>query len=64
MLNGWTAERRARQAQAIHGWQPWQWSTGPKSDEGERRSSLTAFRGAERPRFRELVKALNAMLRE
>ena len=64
MSNGWTAERRARQAKAIHRWQPRQWSTGPKTTEGKQRSSRNAFRGGERPRFRELVKAMNAALRE
>lgn len=41
----WTAERRARQAEAIRGWAPWQHSTGPRSTEGKARSSRNADRG-------------------
>lgn len=34
-MNGWTAERKARQAELIRTWEPWRKSTGPKSDEGK-----------------------------
>ena len=30
-MNGWTSERRARQARLIHSWKPWAKSTGPKT---------------------------------
>ncbi|SMG25651.1 hypothetical protein SAMN06265784_102453 [Paraburkholderia susongensis] len=39
MANGWTPERRAKQAEAIKRWKPWEQSTGPKSREGEAVSS-------------------------
>lgn len=42
--NGWTPERRARQAQMIHRWQPWNHSTGAKTPEGKAKSSRNAFR--------------------
>lgn len=44
MKNGWTAERRARQAEAIRRWQPWAKSTGPRSAEGKATSSKNAHR--------------------
>ena len=31
IANGWTKERRAKQAMAIHNWEPWDRTTGPKS---------------------------------
>ena len=31
MANGWTLERRARQATLIHGWRPWERSTGART---------------------------------
>lgn len=41
----WTPERRAKQAENIHRWKPWQKSTGPRSLEGKARSSRNADRG-------------------
>ncbi len=35
MGNGWTPERRARQAEAIRRWKPWEKSTGPRTPEGK-----------------------------
>lgn len=44
MANGWTPERQARQAAAIHSWQPWAHSTGARTPEGRAKSSRNAFR--------------------
>ena len=33
--NGWTSERRARQAEQIRRWRPWERSTGPTSSSGK-----------------------------
>lgn len=44
MANGWTEERRARQAERIKQWRPWEKSTGPKSEDGKKRASLNAFK--------------------
>jgi hypothetical protein len=33
--NGWTPERRARQAEMIRKWKPWEKSTGPKTAVGK-----------------------------
>lgn len=54
MGNGWTPERRARQAEMIRQWQPWKNSTGPVSAEGKARASHNAWKGAARPLMREL----------
>jgi hypothetical protein len=32
---GWSDERRARQSEMIHRWQPWTRSSGPKTPEGK-----------------------------
>lgn len=44
MANGWTPERRARQAEAIKRWKPWEQSTGPRTDDGKTRSSENALK--------------------
>lgn len=43
--SGWTDERRAKQSEAIRRWQPWNLSTGPRTDEGKARSSRNADKG-------------------
>ena len=43
MANGWTPERRARQALAIRTWKPWERSTGPVTDAGKASSSQNAL---------------------
>ena len=45
MANGWTPERRRRQAEISREWAPWKKSTGPKSYEGKARVSLNNYRG-------------------
>ena len=63
-MNGWSKERRARQAELIRGWQPWAKSTRPKSDEGKERVSRNAWRGGHRERLRELSKLVNTEIRQ
>lgn len=58
MANGWTLERRQRQVEIIHQWNPWEKSTGAKTIEGKARASLNAYKGAVRPRLRKLAKVL------
>ena len=48
--NGWTPERRARQAASIRCWQPWRCSTGPKTDAGKARVAKNALRHGRRSR--------------
>lgn len=42
MANGWTLERRQRQAELINTWKPWIRSTGARTIEGKARSSQNA----------------------
>ena len=63
MVNGWTPERRARQAELIRTWQPWAKSTGPRSPEGRQRVSRNAWTGGHRAQLRELSKLVNAEVR-
>lgn len=58
MANGWTTERRARQAKAIRGWRPWEQSTGPRTTEGKARASQNAYRGGHRQVQRQFAKLL------
>src|SRR5262245_17748823 len=58
MPNGWTAERRARQAQLIRSWRPWERSTGPRTAAGRARVSRNAYKGATRATLKALRKAL------
>ncbi|HEY8190934.1 MAG TPA: hypothetical protein VIG74_00815, partial [Alphaproteobacteria bacterium] len=70
--NGWTPERRARQAALIRTWRPWTRSTGPKTAAGKMRTRLNAqthgFRGARGREFyaaireqRKLLRAINQL---
>ena len=45
MANGWTQERRARQAALIRTWKPWERSTGARTAAGKARS----IRNADKP---------------
>jgi hypothetical protein len=63
MANGWTLERRQRQAELIRQWKPWVQSTGPKSAEGKALVSRNAWRGGYRAELRELTKLVNAEVR-
>jgi hypothetical protein len=56
--NGWTPERRARQAAAIQRWKPWERSTGPKSPHGKATVARNAYKGGWRALLRELRQAL------
>jgi hypothetical protein len=58
MANGWTLERRQRQAEMIRKWKPWEQSTGPRSSDGKAMSSQNAYRGGMRPKLKELSRLL------
>ena len=64
MVNGWTLERRAKQAELIRQWQPWKQSTGPKSVEGKQRIGSNAYKGGHRSKLREIIKLVNAEVRQ
>ena len=57
-MNGWTSERKARQAALIRHWRPWEQSTGPKTEAGKARAARNAFKGGVRPMLRELGRLL------
>ena len=59
MANGWTLERRARQAERIRNWRPWERSSGPKSEAGKAVVASNAWKGGTREVLRELSRALS-----
>ena len=64
MTNGWTLERRARQAELIHRWKPWERATGPRTPEGKARMAQNAYKGGMRPLLRDLARGLREQRRE
>lgn len=58
MGNGWTPERRARQAELIRLWRPWEKSTGPKTAKGKSVVSQNSFKGGWREQLRDLARVL------
>ena len=59
-MNGWTVERRQRQAELIRNWKPWERSTGPRTTEGKERVSRNAYKGGEY----QLIRALAMFLKQ
>jgi hypothetical protein len=55
MTNGWTAERKAKQAAAIQNWKPWTQATGPKTVEGKAIVSRNSFKGGKRLALRRSI---------
>jgi hypothetical protein len=45
MGNGWTLERKRRQAKLIRQWRPWEQATGPRTPEGKGLVSRNAYKG-------------------
>ena len=64
----WTPEQRARQAELIRTWQPWEQSTGPKTPDGKAKAARNGDPGrmwaAERAEVRELRHTVSALLKE
>ena len=58
MANGWTPERRARQAELIRRWCPWEKSSGPKTPEGKAKVARNAYKGGTWGLLRELARAM------
>lgn len=57
-MNGWTTERRQRQAQQIKQWQPWKHSTGARTAEGKAKVSRNAFKGGYRVMLQDAARYL------
>lgn len=60
---GWTPERRARQAEMIRQWRPWERSTGPITADGKAKSAANAKIYGVRAARREM-QAVMALIRE
>ncbi len=64
MSNGWTPERRARQAAVILSWKPWERSCGPNTERGKVISARNARRHGMRSRsVLEEVRTLRRLIR-
>lgn len=61
--NRWTPEARAKQAIKIHNWQPWQHSTGAKTEQGKVTSSFNACKGYKRVIYRNERRIMSHGLR-
>jgi hypothetical protein len=61
MTRAWTEEDRKRQSELMHRLKPWTRSTGPRTEDGKRRSARNAFKHGFRSRS---MKALHAALRD
>ncbi len=64
MANGWTPERRTRQAALIKSWKPWEHASGPRTAEGKAKASRNAWKGGHSVMLRELSRQVNAEIRE
>ncbi len=59
-----TPEHRARQAELIRAWKPWEQSTGPRTPAGKAVSANNGFKGGRGAELRELRRAVNKMLKD
>lgn len=63
MNNGWTLERRRRQAKKIREWKPWAKSTGPKTLVGQLTSSMNAYKGDVRGEHRTEIRRIKEFMK-
>ena len=63
MANGWTPERRARQAEIIRQWKPWDKSTGPTTKVGKETVSKNAYKGGTWKLHQDLSQTLQVQRR-
>ena len=62
MMNGWTPERRAQQAELIRQWRPWEKSTGPRTPDGKNTVARNAYKGGTWRLMRELARSMREQL--
>lgn len=62
-MSKWTAEQRARQAELIRTWKPWEKSTGAKTEAGKAKVSRNAWKGNHRQQVREMTRLVNQEIR-
>jgi hypothetical protein len=64
MANGWSPERRERQAALIQNWKPWECSTGPRTAGGKATSALNSGKhGLRSRRFLEEARNVREIIR-
>ena len=64
MAISWTPERRARQAELIARWKPWEQSTGPRTPDGKAAASRNAYKGGHWLMLQELSRMVNDEIRK
>ena len=68
MKHGWTPERQKKQSELIQKWKPWKKSTGPRTAQGRKTSSMNALkhgmRSAENREVEKLIAQLARFERE
>jgi hypothetical protein len=64
MARGWTAERRALQAEAIKRWRPWERSTGPRTAAGKAAAAANGAKAWPHSGARASIRELRQVLRE
>lgn len=58
MAKSWTPEQREAQRHAIQRWRPWEKTTGPKTEDGKRRSAMRAYKGGQHAKARAIARIL------
>ena len=56
MPRKWTPEQKARQAELIKLWRPWETTQGPDTPEGKKRSAMRGYKGDPRGTLAEARK--------
>ncbi len=64
-MSRWTPQSRAKQADLIRTWRPWEKSTRPTTPEGKARASANSRKhGLFDARSRDLIRNIHELLRE